>query len=454
MTSFAVRSFGCRVNQAEAFGWVEELRKGGLRLEKDAGREDLIVVNTCTLTARADRDVRRFLQKAARENPGARIVVTGCSMVRDAEELRRMPGVRLVIPNAEKEGLVERVLAQAGEGEEARTHAEEGAAVPFRARAFLKVQDGCDHRCAYCIIPSVRGRSASVPAEAVTGRILALVADGYRELVLAGIHLGSYGRDLEPRSSLVALLDKVEEVDGLGRVRLSSLDPRSLDDALLARLAAGAHIAPHFHLSLQSGSERTLRAMGRTSGPRAYDALLAELRRRLPDAGLGADVIVGFPGETDGDFETTRAFIERSPLSYVHVFPFSPRRGTHAADMEPVDAAVKAKRADVLRRLSREKDLEFRKWFIGRVLEAVVISGKTETGVGRKGSPEGGGSAIRREIAGNGPEAAPAATGGAEVLTGNGISVSVPACRAARREMVSVRVTEATAAGTRGLVVS
>ena len=455
MTSFAVRSFGCRVNQAEAFGWVEELRRRGLRLEKDAGRGDLLVVNTCTLTARADRDVRRFLLPAARENPGASIVVTGCSTVRGAGELRRMPGVRLIVPNAEKEGLAERVLAIAGAGMEdgaGALESEDGAGVPFRARAFLKVQDGCDHRCAYCIIPSVRGRSASVPAETVIGRLRALVAGGYREAVLAGIHLGSYGRDLEPRNSLAALLDKVEAVDGLGRIRLSSLDPRSLDDALLARLAAGARIAPHFHLSLQSGSERTLRAMGRTSGPRSYDSLLAELGRRVPDAGLGADIIVGFPGESDGDFEMTRAFVERSPLSYVHVFPFSPRRGTPAADMEPVDSAIKTRRADALRRLSREKDLAFRKRYIGRVLEAVVISRKNGTGVGVKGSPDGEDSAIRRENAGDGTEEALAAAGCAEVLTGNGFSVSVPACRPARREMVSVRITDVRPDATSGII--
>ena len=414
MTSFAVRSFGCRVNQAEAFGWVEELRRGGLRLERDCGRGDLLLVNSCTLTGRADRDVRRFIRRAARDNPQARIVVTGCYAGRASEELRGMPGVWMVIPNGGKEGLAARILEAAGaRGEEAAD------TIPYRARAFLKVQDGCDFHCAYCVIPGVRGKSASVAGDDVLGRVRTLVEDGYREIVLAGIHLSSYGRDREPQSSLLELLERIESVGGLGRVRLSSLDPRFLDEALAAHVAASPSIAPHFHLSLQSGSAKTLRAMGRASTPESYAALLAGLRRRAPDAALGADVIVGFPGETDEEFERTRGFLERSPLTYFHVFPFSPREGTPAAEMEPVDEAIKGARADALRDLSRAKDLAFRAGFVGCELEAVVIA--------RKGR-------------------------GAEVLTGNNISVFVPECSVARREFMSVRITETTADGTVGLV--
>lgn len=426
MTSFAVRSFGCRVNQAEAFGWVEELRRGGLRLEEDCGRGDFLLVNSCTLTGRADRDVRRFIRRAARDNPQARIVVTGCYAGRASAEFRRMPGVWMIVPNREKDGLTARILEATGaRGEEAaETRAFVGAAVaadtiPYRARAFLKVQDGCDFHCAYCVIPGVRGKSASVAGDEVVGRVRALVKDGYREIVLAGIHLSSYGRDLEPQSSLLELLERIEVVEGLGRVRLSSLDPRFLDGRLAAHVAANPSIAPHFHLSLQSGSAKTLRAMGRASSPESYETLLAGLWRRAPDAAIGADVIVGFPGETDEDFERTREFLERSPLTYLHVFPFSPREGTPAAEMEPVDERVKGRRAAALRDLSRAKDLAFRAGFVGRELEAVVIA--------RKGR-------------------------GAEVLTGNNIQVAVPDCGAARREFVTVRITAATADNSLGVV--
>ncbi len=420
MTSFAVRSFGCRVNQAEAFGWVEELRRGGLRLDEDSGRGDYLLVNSCTLTGRADRDVRRFIRRAARENPKARIVVTGCLSGRASEEFRRMPGVWMVIPNAGKDGLAARVLEAAGARGEEATEAVATASVPYRARAFLKVQDGCDFHCAYCVIPGVRGKSASVAGDDVVGRVRALVEDGYREIVLAGIHLSSYGRDLEPQGSLLELLERIEAVEGLGRVRLSSLDPRFLNAALAAHVAASPRIAPHFHLSLQSGSAKTLRAMGRASSPESYEALLAGLRRRAPDSALGADVIVGFPSETDEEFERTREFLERSPLTYFHVFPFSPREGTPAAEMEPVDEAIKGERADALRSLSRAKDLAFRAGFVGRELGAVVIA--------RKGR-------------------------GAEVLTGNNIQVAVPDCGVPRRECVTVRITAATTDGTSGAVI-
>ena len=502
MTSFAVRSFGCRVNQAEAFGWVEELRRGGLRLEEDSGRGDYLLVNSCTLTKHADRDVRRFIRRAARENPNARIVVTGCLSGRAPEELRRMPGVWLVVPNRGKGGLTAGVLEAAGAlgSEAAETSATAGAVeaadtIPYRARAFLKVQDGCDFHCAYCVIPGVRGKSASVAGDDVVGRVRALVEDGYREIVLAGIHLSSYGRDLEPQSSLLALLERVEAVEGLGRVRLSSLDPRFLDEPLAAHIAASPRIAPHFHLSLQSGSAMTLRAMGRASSaesydalaahvaanpriaphfhpslqsgsamtlrtmgrgstPESYEALLACLWRRAPDAALGADIIVGFPGETDEEFERTREFLERSPLTYFHVFPFSPREGTPAAEMEPVDEGVKGRRAAALRDLSRAKDLAFRAGFIGRELKAVVIARKGRVGAVQDELLGEDGSTSPPELAGKAREGTFAVIGGggAEVLTGNNISIFVPECGVARREFVTVRITGATADNSLGVV--
>ena len=242
MTSFAVRSFGCRVNQAEAFGWVEELRRGGLRLEEDSGRGDYLLVNSCTLTKHADRDVRRFIRRAARENPNARIVVTGCLSGRAPEELRRMPGVWLVVPNRGKGGLTAGVLEAAGAlgSEAAETSATAGAVeaadtIPYRARAFLKVQDGCDFHCAYCVIPGVRGKSASVAGDDVVGRVRALVEDGYREIVLAGIHLSSYGHDLEP-----TLAPRAPRARRGGR-RIGAGPPKLARPAVPGRAARGAH---------------------------------------------------------------------------------------------------------------------------------------------------------------------------------------------------------------------
>ena len=425
MPSFSIRNFGCRVNQAEAFAWAEAFRTGGLWLEDDPARSDLVVVNSCTLTARADRDVRRFLEKISRENPAAKIVVTGCGAGEALARAGTPPGVVLVVPNVEKDGLPGKVLALARRGE-ARKMAEGGTdAAPaergpggdfFRARALLKIQDGCDNRCAFCVIPSVRGRSVSVGEKTVLARARDLVAAGYRELVLAGIHLSSYGADLGPGHSLAGLLERVERIEGIGRIRLSSLDPRRTDGALAARIAGNPRFCQHFHLSLQHASERILKDMGRPGGADAAAALLADLRRRSPDAALGAYVIAGFPGETEDDFRRLEEFLRDSPLTYWHAFPYSPRSGTPAAARPQVPDAVKSRRAVALRRLSAGKNLRFRQSFEGRELAAVVIRAA--------GSPGRG-------------------DGAAEVLTGNYIRAFVAGCPAPRRQIVRVHIVRA-----------
>ena len=425
MPSFAVRNFGCRVNQAEAFAWTETFRRKGLWLDEDWSRSDVILVNSCTLTGRADRDVRKFIQKAARENPATRIVVTGCYAERAPAEIAGMPNVVAVLPNSAKGLLPERVLELVGGGAAGAAREirgpEEDAEASFRARASLKIQDGCDSRCAFCVIPSVRGRSASVgPGEVLTS-VRTLTAQGFREIVLAGINLSSYGEDLVPRTSLLGLLRDLEAVDGLGRLRLSSLDPRKSDAALLAHAASSPKICQHFHLSLQHASERVLGLMGRTAGPGLSQGILEELRRRSPDAALGADVIVGFPGETEEEFAELAGFLERSPLDYFHVFSYSPRQGTPAAARPPVAARTVTDRATALRRLSAEKNLRFRGRFAGRELEAAVI---------RKSGR------------------------GAEVLTGNYIRVRVPSCRAPKRELVRVAIGRVLPRRTEGEVVA
>jgi threonylcarbamoyladenosine tRNA methylthiotransferase MtaB len=413
MSSFAIQNFGCRVNQAEAFAWAEAFRNGGLRFDEHWGRSDLVLINSCTLTSRADQDVKKFIKKISRENPQARLVVTGCYAEGAREEIEKIPQVLLVLPNSEKRGLPERVLSLIGRpATGGRPAAAEEA--PFRSRALIKVQDGCNNRCTFCIIPSVRGRSASVGADEVLARVQNLVAHGYREIVLAGIHLSSYGEDREPKGSLLGLLREIEKVEGLGRVRLSSLDPRRMDRALLAHIAGNPKICQHFHLSLQHAAERVLKEMGRAVSPDAYQSILSELRQRSPESSLGADVIVGFPGETDEDFARLEDFLRRSPLTYFHVFPYSPRAGTPAAARPQVPDRVKRGRSLALRRLSAEKNYRFRESFAGKGQDAVVI----RTNPGRSGR--------------NG--------GRAEVLTGNYIKVSVPFCTAPAREMVRVRI--------------
>jgi threonylcarbamoyladenosine tRNA methylthiotransferase MtaB len=428
MPSFAVRNFGCRVNQAEAFAWADAFRQRGLRLDGAWDRSDVVLVNSCTLTGRADRDVRKFIRTVARVNPAIRIVITGCLAERAPGEIAAMPNVVAVLPQSAKEGMAERLIEIAG-GESApgaRAGADTltgpGTDAVLRRRAFLKVQDGCDDHCTFCVIPSVRGKSRSVAPGRVVTEARDLAGRGFREIVLAGIHLSSYGEDLEPRTTLLDLLRKMGTAAPDARFRLSSLDPRKTGAELVAYIAASPTICPHFHLSLQHASTRILRLMGRAARAGEAAAALAELRRLAPDAAIGADVIVGFAGETESDFTELRDFLDASPLSYFHVFPYSPRRGTPAALRPALPAEIVTERAKVLRRLSAGKDLGFRRRFTGRTLEGVVIS-----------RPE---------------------RGEAGIMTGNAVRVAVPACPAGEGERVRVAIRKVLPHRTEGEVVA
>ena len=432
MPSVSIRTFGCRVNQAEAFAWADALRARGLELEPDCGRSDLVLINSCTLTGRADRDVRKFIRAIGRESPGTGVVVAGCYAERAPGELAGLPNVVSVLPASAKGRVPDAVTgiaaarrswgrdrtARTGTGTLTSPDSADDAA--FRARATLKVQDGCDNRCAFCVVPGLRGPSSSVPPEEVAAAASRLSERGYREIVLAGIHLAAYGLDLEPRRSLLDLLRSVGEAGGAARLRLSSLDPNLVDAALAGHLAGDGRICRHFHFSLQHVSGRVLRSMGRPGDAGPPGRILAELGRLAPDAALGADVIVGFPGETDRDFDELRGFLDASPLTYLHVFPYSPRPGTPSWPRPRIADGVVTARARALRRLSSMKDLRFRRRFLGRELEAVVI-GRTRRGTG--------------------------------VLTDNGIPVDVPFAPASRRDLVRVRIARVLPLRTEGEVV-
>jgi threonylcarbamoyladenosine tRNA methylthiotransferase MtaB len=403
MTCFSIQNFGCRVNQAEAFGWAEELESSGLSLEKDAARADLVIVNTCTLTSKADRDVRKFIRRVSRLNPRARLVVAGCSVDGGRKRFEESPGIWLTALNREKTELVEKILSRVERGAAAEFS-------PLRSRALLKVQDGCDQRCAFCIIPLVRGASRSEPQANILARAQVLIQRGFREIVLCGIHLNSYGFDLRPPGSLSGLLRSLAGLDGLGRIRLSSLDPRYLNDPLIEWITSSPKICPHFHLSLQHGSDRLLKLMARGSNTSEYSGILARLRRASPNAALGADIIVGFPGEFDEDFEAVFEFLRSSPLDYLHVFSYSPRPGTPAAGRPQVPETVKRERSAALRAWSGERRLAFHRAFLSRELEAIVVR--------KQGSA-------------------------ADVLTSNYIAVNVSTCSAAQGEEVRVKILRA-----------
>jgi threonylcarbamoyladenosine tRNA methylthiotransferase MtaB len=413
MTSFSIQSFGCRVNQAEAFSWANTLQSHGLVYRPDSSRSDVVVVNTCTLTSRADRDVRQFMNKLARINPEARVVLTGCYSERFFNELKKNPRVWQVFRNEEKENLPHRILAELSSRTESRIK-------PFRSRALVKIQDGCDFRCSFCVIPEVRGKSVSMDEEKILEQVRDYTKQGYREIVLTGIHLCSYGSDREEEYSLIDLLQHMEKIPGIGRIRLSSLDPRFLDRELRHRITQSPIVCPHFHLSLQHGSDDILRRMGRRIKVDEYKHVLADLHQKSPDAALGADLIVGFPGEKKSDFARMFDFVERSPLTYFHVFSYSQRPGTPAARWKQVEEREKKERADRLRELSRRKNNKFRNGLVGRVWDGVVIKHKEET---------------------------------AQVLTSNYVPVHVPSCLAQEREIVRVKITQTEYSDTRGEII-
>ena len=391
--TFFVTNFGCRASQAEGASIHQELLESDVVESQSAYDANVVVVNSCTVTAEADRDVRQTIRRIASRNPDAEIIVTGCYAQRAPEELAALPRVRYLIGNSHKPlvGQFALNILQDDFGPHGRaeilcssiflerelkpaSHVGSGG----RTRAVVKVQDGCNANCSFCIIPSVRGRSRSIDPEAALAEVRDLVARGYKEIVFSGIHLGTYGRDLASKRTFCELVCRAVEVPGLERLRLSSIEPLEVVPELIDLVATHARMAHHFHIPLQSGSARILRAMYRPYSPDYYFDLVSRIRSRIPDAGIGADVMVGFPGETDGDFAATYQLIEQSPLTYLHVFPYSSRPGTVAADLpNHIPEHVSRFRAKTLRTLIAEKNEAFRRSMIGMKIDILTLEDGT-----------------------------------------------------------------------------
>ena len=384
---YAVVTFGCRVNQADSLGFEAELcARGGEAVPPD--RADVVIVNTCSVTASADQGARQTIRRIARENPGARILATGCYATRCANEVAALPGVSAVVPNGDKHPptVVARLLNRDGE----TVNLEDGPCgrpIPGlmgRTAWTLRVQTGCEEACSYCIIPTTRGPSRSRTLGDICTEVVRVLDAGYKEIAITGVHLGSYGRDLRPASSLDALLESLWDVKRDVLFRISSLEPMDVPARLLDLAEAswqdaphGApRVAPHFHLPLQHASNRLLEAMNRPYTIENYRALVDAIRLRVPPAAIGSDVIVGFPGETDDDFEFLADYLERSPLTHLHVFPYSDRPGT-AASVLPgrVHGSVTKARAERIRRISRGLQTRFRESQRGTCRPALTIEG-------------------------------------------------------------------------------
>ena len=389
-------TFGCRVNQADSLGFEEELlSRGGIAASPaDA---DLVVVNTCSVTATADQGARQTIRRIARDNPAARIVATGCYATRSPQDLADLPNVVRVIANDDKPRTVSLLATDFGLTTAVRFGEGDGSCgapiepgVAGRTAFTLRVQTGCDETCSYCIIPTTRGHSRSVPVDDVLSQINRIVAAGFKEIALTGVHLGSYGRDLTPASSLLELLEKVHlKVDTTGTIgsvrlqpdplfRISSLEPMDCSREIVNLVAHRGCFAPHFHLPLQHASNRMLTAMRRPYTIEYYSDLVDDIRTRIPHASIGSDVIVGFPGETDEDFSQLASYLERSPLTHLHVFPYSDRPGTAASAMDgKVPGSAIRERGRQVRDIAQRLSQRFRQSQVGSRRPALTIDDGT-----------------------------------------------------------------------------
>jgi threonylcarbamoyladenosine tRNA methylthiotransferase MtaB len=379
-----VHSFGCRASQADGAAIETALKERGFELTSDAATAELVVLNTCTVTCEADADARRMIRALHRERPDAKILVTGCYAQRAPEQLANLEGVRWVVGNSHKTQIAqivsEHVEPYHGQVLVSDISAQrEFLAAPVsessgeRTRPNLKVQDGCSNRCAFCIIPAVRGRSRSAPLANVIEQIRNL-AEHYAEIVLTGINLGRWGRDLSPPLRFIDLLRAILQQTPVRRLRISSVEPMDWSEELLSLVAEEPRLAKHVHMPLQSGSDAVLKRMFRKYRTRHYASRLEIAHRLMPDAAIGADVMTGFPGETDAEFAETVRFIEQHPFTYLHVFTYSERPGTEAAARHnQVPMHVRRERTHLLRAISEVKNREFCRSMLGKTLPAVTL---------------------------------------------------------------------------------
>jgi threonylcarbamoyladenosine tRNA methylthiotransferase MtaB len=381
MQRIAITTLGCKINQFESAAMAETLGRNGFQVVPFEDEADIYVINTCTVTARTDAESRRLIRRARIRQPEAKIVVTGCYAQVAFDQLREMEGVQLILGNTEKKGIA---LLMKEIGDEPQVLVsdisleQQTAGVTLESfaehtRAFLQVQTGCNAFCSYCIVPYARGRSRSVPFEEALGGIRSFAAKGFKEVVLTGIHLGVYGLDLTPRQHLIDLLSAAEKERLAPRLRIGSLEPTEITTPLIRFFATSEIICRHLHIPLQSGHDQVLERMNRHYTTGQFREVTEELATAIPDICQGCDVIAGFPGETDSEFEASYSFIDALPIAYLHVFPFSPRPGTPAATMpDQVPGAVIRERAAALRRLSERKKLAYHEKFVGRELKVLV----------------------------------------------------------------------------------
>jgi threonylcarbamoyladenosine tRNA methylthiotransferase MtaB len=368
---YALVTFGCRVNQADSLRLEEDLRARGAE-EASSADADLVIVNTCSVTATADQGARQTIRRIARENPRARIVATGCYATRCEEDVAALPNVVRVVRNDDKLTFLQPGNADGPCG----APIEPGIA--GRTAFTIRAQTGCEESCAYCIIPTTRGASRSLPIGTLVAEVGRVAAAGFKEVAIAGVHLGSYGRDLAPRVSLIDLLRALEAIDADVAYRISSLEPMDCTPEIVDLVAGSGRFLPHFHLPLQHASDRMLAAMRRPYTIDYYRRLVDGIHARLPHAAIGSDMLVGFPAETDDDFARNLAYLPASPLTHLHVFPYSDRPGTEATQFRhKVPPSVTRDRGAELRRIGGELAARFRASQAGTVRPGLTLEDGT-----------------------------------------------------------------------------
>lgn len=370
---YAVVTFGCRVNQADSLAIEAQLRSKGA-VSAPPEDADVVVVNTCSVTASADQGARQTIRRIARGNPGVKIVVTGCYASRQPADLAALPNVTLIVPNSRKDHFDFITTAQRfADGDGACGGALEPG-VAGRTALTLRVQTGCEQQCSYCIIPQTRGAGLSRPLPAVVRELRRAVAAGYKEMVITGVHLGSYGRDLHDGTSLTALVRVLSEWPDDVLFRISSLEPMDCTPEIVDLAASSPRLAPHFHLPLQHGSDEVLRSMQRPYTVSYYRGLVDRIRTAMPHAAIGSDIIVGFPGEDARHVDEMHAVLERLPLTHLHVFPYSDRPGTAATRLQPkVGGADIRDRGRQVRAIGERMSTRFKQSQIGQTLRALTV---------------------------------------------------------------------------------
>ena len=423
MKSFYITTLGCKVNQYESDGIAGELAAHGWQKRHHSEGVDICIINTCTVTARAAQQSRQEIRHIIRSNPQACVIVTGCHAQTAAQEIARIKAVDHIIGHKNKFNIARAIInafspqcppspapvdgtgdpsdavpelqRHTGDGDPPLSRGFQGidalgepvgasctahafhsfppAVTGDHTRAYLKIQDGCNAFCTYCIVPHARGRSCSMPMDEVMAHLMALHDKGIAEAILTGIHIGAYGLDLEEKSSLEALLQRIAAEKPIHRVRLSSVEPRELTDGIINLICRHDIFCDHFHIPLQSGDDDILSRMKRPYTSALFKSLVMKIRRKMPHAAIGVDILQGFPGETEEAFKNTLGLIQSLPITYLHVFPFSPREGTPAFDFpDPVPRDVVRERCSIMRSLGARKAMEFQHRNMGRTLDAVI----------------------------------------------------------------------------------